>query len=620
MTRQVPGQASVSARSAGGRAQAVGVAGADEQCRAEQHVAGHVPGEVDAEERELGVRHGVDERAHEPPGMRRQPQVLAAEGHDPRVRRGARGPARRSAPGAGAEDGVAALTLPRAARITWRPAGARRDLVPSRSSPPSSRSSPRRAGDAGSRRCQYPASAARRSGRVQLDLLRSPGPAGAQAGPPLARAAPRGVEAGPSSEGSRATISLPQLYAGRRGARVVGRAAPPDAQPRLERARLVVDPGVHDAAVVAGLVGPTSGSLSTTTRPGAAASAARRRRRADDPSADDGDVGGAQRVAPDGRRQASRHPSLAPLRMLVTGAGGALGPTCRPIAAEGSSSRAFAHARARPGERVSPLAEVVAGRRADGRRAWTRRSRASTWPSSSSTPWRRWPPRAGDAASRGATGWPPPTFAEAAARGRAPHRLPRRPRPRRGPASTHLASRLEVEEILLAARPSAVGAAGVDRHRRAVALVPFLVRLVERVPAAAARLARQPHAADRRPRRAGLPRRGGDRRRRSTGRSRWTSPGPTSSPTASWSTASRRPARRRGQRCASLRTMTPVGQPRGRRHRRRGPRADRPSWAGLEGDLPAARRPATGLFACACTASAPRSSARCASGRPREAR
>ena len=65
--RQVPGQASVARTSAGAHgAQAVGVARADEQRgRAEQDLAVDALGQVDAEERQVGVGHRVDQRAHE---------------------------------------------------------------------------------------------------------------------------------------------------------------------------------------------------------------------------------------------------------------------------------------------------------------------------------------------------------------------------------------------------------------------------------------------------------------------------------------------------------------------------------------------------------------------------
>jgi len=39
---------------------------------------------VDPEEREVGIRHGVDEVAHQVAGLGDELEVLAAEGDDPR--------------------------------------------------------------------------------------------------------------------------------------------------------------------------------------------------------------------------------------------------------------------------------------------------------------------------------------------------------------------------------------------------------------------------------------------------------------------------------------------------------------------------------------------------------
>ena len=85
------------------------------------------------------------------------------------------------------------------------------------------------------------------------------------------------------------------------------------------------------------------------------------------------------------------------------------------------------------------------------------------------------------------------------------------------PLSPHLASRLEVEEVLLDAAPEAVALrASIVIGARSRSF-RFLVRLVERVPVMPLPgLARQPHAADRRARRARLLVAAGDvgRRRR----------------------------------------------------------------------------------------------------------
>ena len=70
----------------GEAAQVVGVARAGQQRgRADQHLVVGAAGEVDAEERQRGVGHGVDERAHEVAALGPQAQPGAAEGDDARV-------------------------------------------------------------------------------------------------------------------------------------------------------------------------------------------------------------------------------------------------------------------------------------------------------------------------------------------------------------------------------------------------------------------------------------------------------------------------------------------------------------------------------------------------------
>ena len=113
---------------------------------------------------------------------------------------------------------------------------------------------------------------------------------------------------------------------------------------------------------------------------------------------------------------------------------------------------------------------------------------------------------------------------------RRPGRLPRRHPARPAPISPHMASRLRVEELLLEAVPGLGRAARVDRHRRALALVP-LPRAPRRararsIPMPPWRASRT--AADRRPRRARVPRRARRPSRGAAGGARSTSPGPTS--------------------------------------------------------------------------------------------
>ena len=78
--------------------------------------------------------------------------------------------------------------------------------------------------------------------------------------------------------------------------------------------------------------------------------------------------------------------------------------------------------------------------------------------------------------------------------------------PHDGAASRHLASRLAVEQALLDAAPESIALrASIVIGARSRSF-RFLVRLIERLPVlAAARLAHQPHAADRRARRARVP-------------------------------------------------------------------------------------------------------------------
>jgi hypothetical protein len=92
------------------RREAVGVARADHQRRRpDEHVAVDVLGEVHAEERQRRVGHGIDQRAHQLSALGHEPQVGAAERHDPRVGVGAGGDREAVGPRACAEDRVARL-------------------------------------------------------------------------------------------------------------------------------------------------------------------------------------------------------------------------------------------------------------------------------------------------------------------------------------------------------------------------------------------------------------------------------------------------------------------------------------------------------------------------------
>ena len=151
--------------------------------------------------------------------------------------------------------------------------------------------------------------------------------------------------------------------------------------------------------------------------------------------------------------------------------------------------------------------------------------------------------------------------------------------PADGAASRHLASRLAVEEALLDAAPESIALrASIVIGARSRSF-RFLVRLIERLPVlAAARLAREPHAADRRPRRARVPARAPRPRRRAL---------------AGRVVGHRRPGRddlrrddradrrRHAGRARPSRRAQPdahaAGRGRGRRDRRRGPGADRPA-------------------------------------------
>ena len=221
----------------------------------------------------------------------------------------------------------------------------------------------------------------------------------------------------------------------------------------------------------------------------------------------------------------------------------------RPPPGAGRPRRARLRPRPRARHRARASREVVRGDAVTGRRASTRRSTASTSPTSSSTRWRR-------------RSTAPASFADRDRARRASASPTRRARagvrrvvylgglvPADAPASPHLASRLEVEEALLDAAPEAVALRASIVVSAPLALVP-LPRAPRRARAghAAAGLARPPHAADRRARRDRLPRaRGHERRRRRPAVARHRRPRRrdlrASSSSASATPAARAPAR-----------------------------------------------------------------------------
>ena len=255
--------------------QAVGVARPGDQGGGpDQHLAVDVLGQVHAEERQRRVGHRVDQRAHERAALGHQAQVGAAEGHDARIGVGAGRDGQAIGPRAGAEDRVgglgAAARVPEAQRS--RGGGDSGDLARGRH---------RAAGlahvlgvgardgcevdDAGVRRVQPGDPAG-----VRLELLDA-----VRVDAPQTRARRwrgRGARARPAARArceSVATITLPQrsLRDSPLGAVLVQLARALHAQPRLQRAGLVVDAGVDHARVVAGLMAAHSSARARARRP-----------------------------------------------------------------------------------------------------------------------------------------------------------------------------------------------------------------------------------------------------------------------------------------------------------------------------------------------------------------
>ena len=244
-----------------------------------------MPGQVHAEERQLGVGHRIDEPAHEAArACGRSRRYCAAEGHDPRVGGGAGGlrqparprPAQKTARArrVGSAPSWARRTSPRA--VVHRVTASAEEHLAARGVDLA------RHGAGDGREVDDPgvrASAARRRPR-------------SAARPPRARR--RSGAAGPGRRWPAAPLELVEarelavvqrdddLPAALGGdavlfAVVVQPCGALDAQPRLERARGVVDARMDDAAVVAVWPAATRDAPSTTARrrPGRRASSSR---------------------------------------------------------------------------------------------------------------------------------------------------------------------------------------------------------------------------------------------------------------------------------------------------------------------------------------------------------
>ena len=253
----------------------VGVARADQQRRgAEQDLAVDPPGQVHAEEGEVGVGHRVDAGPDQVAALGTQPQVGAPEGNDARLGRRAAGDREPVRPGARAAD-AAARAWSRRAR------GRSRSPRPAASEP----ATPHPVDDAARRAAQLGGEARRHLGEVDdagLGRVQRPrsrpraarsraarrARSGAARDPVLASRAAPARRAPASSPSSVATITLPLRSPRSRARRSTRRArARPHAEPGLQRARPVVDPRVDHAAGPAGLVRRRSPARARAPRP-----------------------------------------------------------------------------------------------------------------------------------------------------------------------------------------------------------------------------------------------------------------------------------------------------------------------------------------------------------------
>ena len=271
--------------------------------------------QVDAEERQRGVGHRVDQRPDQVAAGRDQPQVGAAEGDDAGIGVGARAHREAVRPGPRAADGVAGLGDPLGVVDRQRArAGAEPLHLAAGRDRAAALEQVRGVGagdgaevdDPGPRRVQ-----AGDPGGVRLDARGSRRRRASAARRPRSR---RRVAPALRGRGARAasvaTISLPQRSKGISGcfAVLVEQRGAAHAELGLQRARRVVDPGVDDARVVAGLVGRRPRLLleHADALGGAAAAQLAGDGEADDATADDGDVAarGSRGVALGGRAPA----------------------------------------------------------------------------------------------------------------------------------------------------------------------------------------------------------------------------------------------------------------------------------------------------------------------------
>ena len=252
----------------------VRVAGAHHQRRGpEQDLAVDGPGQVAAQERQVGIRHRVDAGAHQLAPLRPQAQVAAAEGHDSRLLGGTRRDRQPVGPGAGAAD---RRSPPRSSPRSWRDGdalavrGERMDSGSRADGCPGSLDvrcvggrDLREVDDPGLGRVER-----RHAAGVRLDLgdLAAVNPAQARdlvlATPALQLVESRqlGLVRGDDQLAVAARLDPALVAVGVEQPRAL------DAEPRLERARGVVDAGVDHPARVRGLVGGESGPRAPARR------------------------------------------------------------------------------------------------------------------------------------------------------------------------------------------------------------------------------------------------------------------------------------------------------------------------------------------------------------------
>ena len=303
----------------------------EERRRADQHVVVDAAREVDAEERAARVGHGVDQRPHEAAAPAAAPRRRRGTGRSA-VRRASQATARRSDHRPRTRQRTArARSSPRASRTAppRRAAGDRQDRVAVRprrqhvharddppaalaTSPAIASATPR------SRRPRTPRVERRQprhAGSTSRDLGRGQARAAHAVG---ARRAARARRAGRARRSACATISFPARSTRRRAAhRTRQRPRAVDAQPRLQRARLVVDAGVDDAAVVSRSGGGRRAARAPAPRRSARTPPQQlaRRRQPQDPGPDDDGIAAGRwhvhRQRDESARRAPRGASVA---------------------------------------------------------------------------------------------------------------------------------------------------------------------------------------------------------------------------------------------------------------------------------------------------------------------